>query len=303
MSTITKESILYAEKDMVHELTPQGNVIEDKRNGYGYLLFEPDMPVSPSANGDTISGCVSQRFLEMPRIMQKALDTGSVLLEGKPGAGKSNILQDFERCSRFVGTPVLKISVHINAGTTRTIEETVHLLENYQERFRDIGSVLLVDNVDYGGYKGKKRTRKNALQYAEAVLPVLTKAVEDTGITAIGTAHDELWRQNKWEWSDPLINKSGRDLLEAFSSRYEFAGDMSEHSLRELLEHRSGSANKAEEITSRLGELGLLSFYYGNHIDPDEFLKDERSALNAVEEGRKKRYGYTQEPFDTREKI
>ncbi len=294
MGAITAESILYAEKDMVDRLTPEGELVEDKRNGHGYVMFEPYTPTSPHANEATITGCVSQRFLEIPYVMQKALDAGSVLLEGSPGAGKSNILQDLERCSRLASTPLLRIALHINAGTTRTIEQSVTMLQQYQERFQDIGGMLLLDNVDYGGYKGSKRTRKNAFEYAEAVLPVLTDTVQSNHIVAIGTAHDDRWRESKWQWNDPLINSHASNLLEAFQSRHDFQGSMTEDSLRELLEHRSGNVDTAEKVTRKLGELGLLSFYYGNHVNPDEFISDPEAALNRVEVGRRERYGYPQ---------
>lgn len=266
----------------------------EKSNGKGYLWYEPDNPVDINTFQDELDSCVSPRFSEFPEILSIAAVESSVLLEGAPGAGKSNICQDIELCSRYIGAPVLKISMHINAGTPRHAQETLDLLRAYRELANDTAQrFFILDNVDYAGYGGYSkcsRTRTNAMQYAEAVLPKITDTVADTGIIAIGTAHDDVWRESKWKWDDPAIDRPAKDLIDVYREKYVFKGDMNEASIVELLTQRDVDSVKAVEIAKSLGEAGLLSFFYGNHIQPDLYLDNPKQAIKDVHAGRKQRY-------------
>lgn len=288
----TLNKVWYSNPEML-EKEPFANGItqEHKTNGKGYVQFEPFEAVAVDEFQDELDRCISPRFTEFRDVFSLSIDEGSVLLEGAPGAGKSNICQDLERCSRLIGVPILKISMHINAGTTRHTDETVALIDSYRHSASpDKRRIFILDNVDYGGYKGSSRTRKNAMEYAEAVLPHLTEAVDDDKLVAIGTAHDEDWRSAKWTWNDPAINRPARELLEAYRSRYDFQGSMSEEAIQELLVHREVQPDRASSIAQSLGQAGLLKFFYGNHIDPDVYDDDPAGAIKRVQEGRLKRY-------------
>ncbi len=299
----TINNVWYGNSEML-EQEPffEGMMVEEKYNGKGYLQYEPLNPVTVDEFRDELDNCVSPRFIEFRDVLNTGIDEGSVLLEGAPGAGKSNICQDLERCSRFIGLPILKISMHINAGTTRHTEETINLVDSYRRLSNAAGRrIFILDNVDYGGYKGSSRTRKNAIEYAEAVLPHLVEAVDDVNLIAIGAAHDEDWRTAKWTWRDPAIDRPARELIEAYRSRYDFQGYMSEESVQELLLHREAHPDQAMSIARSLGKAGLLQFFYANHINPEVYAKDPSEAIARVQTGRQKRYTNAKQARNTDE--
>lgn len=265
--------------------------VEDRRNGRGYYIYEPLNPQHITHSLGSLDSCVNHRFVEMTAITEKIIRNQSVLLEGKPGAGKSNILKDVEKCATLANVPVFRLALHINAGTNRTIDNTLEIVDQQLSRHGDVGRLVLLDNVDYGGYRGSTRRRKNAYEYAELILPKLADLIDDNSTYSIGTAHDSAWRERKWQWGDPLIDGMANNLLDAFNERYNFRGEMTAASVTELIASRCNDRVKAERVTTGLNELGLLKFHVANHVDVDVFLSDDETALLQVDQGRSERYG------------
>lgn len=271
-------------------------LIIEKGNGKGYLYHEP---LTDKENKDVLASLANDpegRFSEIATIVGLAAVQGSVLLEGPPGAGKSNICHDIEARMIKIGAPLLRISMHINAGTLRHAEKTTELLNTYRTRENSgITRLFMLDNADYGGYRGSSRTRNNAAEYAQCVIPELIKAVSDEKLTVLGTAHDEIWRQSKWTWGDSSIDAPARELLEAFNTRYEFMGAMPKEAVRKLLTQRGADDEVARHTAHFLAQAGLLNFFYANHVDYEQFMLDKAQALQSVKDGRDERYGFSRE--------
>ncbi len=267
-----------------------GVVVEDKTNGNGYLAYSPSRPKTVAEFRADLDACVTPRFTEFGEILDLAIDNGSVLLEGEPGAGKSNICQDIERCGRQLGIPLLRITVHINAGTTRTTGNTLALIDRFRNMPAERQGLFILDNVDYVGYRGSSRTRRNAAEYAETIVPELIKTIDDDSTLAVGTAHDEQWRENKWQWNDPAIDQPASELMEAYRAKRRFLGQMSQQSIIELLEQRGVETGLAEVTAQELCLRGLQSFFYAFHIDTDMFSRDPEAAVATVKMGRALRH-------------
>jgi hypothetical protein len=289
MSTTT---LWYEQVEMGEGLsfTQEGVVLANKSNGQGFFQYTPNEPVSFTAAASELNGCVVPRFLEFGKILDLGLIDKSVLLEGAPGSGKSNICQDVERCCQKFGVPLLRFSVHINAGTTRHAEQTVALVEEFTRQGGDVPGIFILDNADYVGYKGTSRTRSNAAEYAGAVVPAFIRAIDESNVFSVGTSHDEVWRRNKWQWNDPAIDVPAQDLLDAYASKVSFHGGMQVEAVRELLEARNIGEETAEKILRFLGHKGLMMFHYANHLDPELFMSDPEVAIARVHAGRAERY-------------
>jgi len=290
MNTSTN-TLWYGNQSMTHYEHELGTeFLEDKRNGRGFVQFTPDKPVDVASVSEKLSTCVEPRFSEFRAILSRAIEHSSVLLEGAPGSGKSNVMQDMERCSRSIGIPFLRIAMHINAGTTRTVDETIDRVSRFRAYTQEHRSFFFLDNVDYGGYRGSSRTRNNANSYAEAVLPVLADTVSDPRVVTVGTAHDELWRIGKWLWKDPEIDTPSTELIQSFNARYPFDGHMPEPAIVELLQYRGLEVHRANRIARSLGSVGLSKFFIGNHIDAELYESDASEAIRVVDTGRAERY-------------
>lgn len=272
-------------------LYTEGVVSEDRSNGSGYIRYEPIDPKTIDDVELNLRECVEPRFLEFSTILGKAVTNDSVLLEGAPGSGKSNICQDLVSCSQQFEMPFLRIALHINAGTLRKIDKTQQLLTEFRNKRQRNEGFFILDNVDYVGYKGH-RTRAAAATYAEILVPQFIEIItENNHAVTIGTSHDERWRNNKWKWGDPAIDDPAEALLEAFHSRHKFTGDMSDEALIGLLESRGCDTALAQRTVKKLGESGNSHFFMAQHIDLDLMEANPSLAYQQVEEGREKRYG------------
>jgi hypothetical protein len=265
------------------------NIIEDRSNGAGTLFFQPPEPNPPRDLQYTNTDNSSARFVNFYKIIEQSIIYKSLLLEGAPGSGKSNLCQDLEMAVLSSNVPLLRITLHINAGTLRKAVTTLKLLDTFEEQSKKNGGMFILDNVDYPGYKGSSRTRKSAAQYSEIIVPRLTQLVNSPFSTALGTCHDEQWRVNKWQWNDPVIDNPSKDLLKAYKVKLKFMGKMKSRGVTELLINKGIAEERAHNVTRKLGELGMLNFHVANHIDIDLFETNSKQAIKNIMEGRKER--------------
>jgi hypothetical protein len=221
--------------------------------------------------------------------VSSTLHNRSVLIYGAPGAGKSNVVYDIEQAAIASNVPMLRIAMHINAGSSRDSEETKTLLDRFREKSRLHSGLFIVDNVDYAGYKGGGRTRSATRHYNESILTELTATINDPSVYSIGTAHSDEWREHKWQWQDSTIDEPARNLLGSYTSNVEFEGDMALFAMRDFLLERVNSRQRAAHIAIKLQQLGLSKFFFANHIDPDLFTIDQNSAISQVKQGRQQR--------------
>jgi hypothetical protein len=280
----------------------QGELTEDRRNGHGVWMYLPKNPV-PLAEGLPQVGEFGG-FTELPQIVHGLATDRTVLVEGPPGSGKSHLVEDVLQSSIVHDVPVFALSMHINGGLGEGPELVKPQLEKFRDATTETGGLVILDNVDYVGYRGggRNRRRSRATDYAKQVAPFALDLLKDTKLAVMGTAHDAAWREGQWTWIDEAIDKPAHEILEGFNSRMVFEGNMALRSLAYLIRERDAerhidpaskaiSTGEAALVMRKLHGLGRANFFHARHLDPQAFLEDERREIARIDIERDKRRG------------
>ncbi len=254
------------------------------KSGYGYELYLPDKPQGFEVAAHTIAHTNERLlFAEVPEIITRLANAANtaLLMQGEPGSGKSHVRDDVAiGAAVMTDVPYALISLHINGSKpsgAAVSEKVIDTLESQK-----VNSLLILDNVDYLGYRGKSTTRTKATKYANEMSKIIRRAVESNKIYVLGTSHDEEWRAGRWTWNDESIDTPARASLEVFGEPMEFNGDLTEEGIKEFSTIRKLGA----DTVSRLVAMGHTSFFYFKHIDEEAFRHDPLSAIADIEKGR-----------------
>ena len=277
-----------------------GEFQENKRNGYGYWAAIPQ----PSAPLDEALPEVGYHhdFTEVPHIIDLLVENRSVLVKGAPGSGKSHLLRDVASAAVMNNLPTFYLYMHINGGKRDGIKNISDALDDFRDRTRYTGGGLVIlDNLDYIGYRGHRgRSRSAATEHAQDTEELVTDLLGDKNLAVLATAHDNAWREGKWTWDDPAINKPAWRIIEAFNEQLVFEGKMAlmglTHILRERNLDRCGHESqiptgRAAHVIRLLRASGRANFFHANHLDIDLFLEDPNAAIAAIEQEREIRRG------------
>lgn len=274
---------------------------QDRTNGQGYWLFTPDTPGNLNELLESLPE--ESSFTEAGAIAQGLKTCGSVLVEGAPGSGKSHLVRDLQVAAVVHNVPTFALSTHVNGGKRNGVENIHQPLERFMEYAQYAGGVVILDNVDYPGYKGnsgKARSRGAAAEYARTLQPIVKELIEHPQIAVLGTAHDDRWRHGKWTWHDQAIDGPATATLEAFSIRITFEGKMALVGLAHILRERNLKRaedmpaldlGSAARIIRMLRANGMADFFHANHLNAHLFLEDPEAALREIDHGRDARYG------------
>lgn len=272
-------------------------LVEDKRNGYGYWSFTPANAV-PLTEG---LGEVAQYgdFTEMREIVDELARSKGVLVAGAPGSGKSHLVADLQTACIVNNLPAFCLMMHINSGKATGLENIQPALEDFADRTDQTGGgVVILDNVDMLGYRGKSRTRTRSAAYAQAALPIVEGLLDNPKIAVVGTIHDDAWREGRWTWDDESIDGPSQSALEAFPARMEFEGKMALIGLAHILRVRNAqrsegeteiSIGRAAQVIRLLHQSGRANFFHANHLEVPLFLEDPEAAIGKIEQGRSQR--------------
>ena len=278
-----------------------GEIQENKRNGYGYWMHLP-LPAAPLS--ETLSALRNfGTFTEIPEIVDQLTWSKGVLVKGAPGSGKSHLIEEIQTGCILNNLPAFRLSMHINSGKVTGIENVRPFIEEFQDRVKVTGGGLVIlDNLDILGYKGKSRSRTRSTEYAQEALPFVEEILETPYLVVLATAHDEAWREGRWIWQDPAIDEPARAALEAFPAQFAFEGKMALEGLAHILYLRNKARSEgtdSEEIT--LGQAGQVmkmleasgkaNFFHARHLDVGVFLKDPEEAITQIDHGREVRRG------------
>lgn len=253
-------------------------------------------PHNPSSISDIDQPDVSgSSFEEFPDIFQTLYEGRSVLLRGAPGSGKTNVIRDLEEHCRTLRIPYLTLAVHLNAGTTATVDETRTLLDGYADANRQHGGLLILDNADYIGYKGHRSAVK-AVTYAKTTTHALIRTMGSEGIRTLGTAHSEDWQVNQWRWGRPDIDEAQAALLQAFDTTVVFEGALTTKGVFSILAkkmHDDETRTDAPDVRQMAGDITRYgrNFHLLNHVDLSVFVRSPLTALHEIDKGRQLRLG------------
>ncbi|HEU4966268.1 MAG TPA: hypothetical protein VFT53_02175 [Candidatus Saccharimonadales bacterium] len=285
-----------------YPLAARPNEIEqNSANGRGYWLFTPE---TPGDLGDLLESLPDESsFTEVGGIAQGLKTSGSVLVEGAPVSGKSHLVRDLQVAAVVHNVPTFALSTHVNAGKRTGVENIREPLVRFMEHAQYAGGVVILDNVDYLGYKGssgKARSRSAAEEYARTFQPLVEELIGHPRVTVLGTAHDNRWREGKWTWRDQAIDGPATATLEAFSIRTTFEGKMALVGLAHILRERNLRQSEgmpaldlgsAARIIRMLRANDMADFFHANHLNAHLFLEDPEAALREIDSGRGARYG------------
>jgi hypothetical protein len=201
--------------------------------------------------------------------------------------------------------PAFCLYMHINAGSRHGIDNIRPYIDDFRDKVEYTGGGLVVlENADYAGYrsgsKNRSRSRTVAAEYADAANQLVTELVSDEHLAVLGTAHDDAWREGKWNWKDVAIDGPAASILAKFSAQMEFEGRMPLNALAHVLRERNAaraedepkiSLGKAARVIRLLHQSGRANFFYANHLPVDQFLADPNGAIREIERGRDIRRG------------
>jgi hypothetical protein len=263
------------------------NIIENPSNGNGYWYSLPDAPV-PLAEGLEAAAQYGT-FNELPAIVDMAEANGSVLVQGAPGAGKSHLVRELQTSFVVNDVPCFCLTVHVNGGKASGVEVMKEQLGIFQEATRDTGGVVILDNVDYVGYRGSSRTRSASTRYAEGLESTVAELAANPSIVTIATGHNDDWREGRWKWNDPAIDGPAGRIMDQFGSQLVFEGGMSLVGLAHVMHNRGFRLGEAARTIRALKGMDRANFFHANHVDPAEFAANPAAAIAKIEAGRQER--------------
>lgn len=276
-----------------------GEIQENKRNGFGYWMYLPAPAAPPSEALPEVARYGD--FTEMSDIIKALTESHAVLVNGAPGSGKSHLVRDIQTACVLNSIPAFCLTMHINSGKKEGVGNITPYLDDFRDKVRDTGGGLLIlDNIDIVGYKGKRRPQGRTAEYAQAAEDLVKETLGDSSLFVVATAHDDEWREGRWTWNDAAIDEPAQAVLDAFPTRLTFEGSMILEGLANILWTRSAARaegdppitiGQAAQIMKKLQASKRANFFHANHLDVETFMRDPNAAIAEIEHGRAVRRG------------
>ena len=278
------------------------NFNENYSNGFGFGVNLGQNEIKKSGFDQ-----VKLIFLEANLILDSLFDQNFLRLEGQPGCGKSEMINLLftESSNQSNDYNVFKLVTHINGGKKDGIENIKEPFEKFLKNCQNIGGLMLIDNIDYLGYKGH-RSVASAKYYSQELAILMNQVFDCSNLKCLATSHCEDWRQSHWLWANEhqSINQISQTIIDKFPAVFNYQGNISEDSFCEQLQSKGFTIKKIEFL---LGSLRLLKHPLNHllvkYLEPSyslDSLFDVKNKLKYIETGQFLRtYGYSREVLDT----
>ncbi len=209
--------------------------ISDVSNGVGFRLYLG----GPKETHDMKS--LDESFAEKYNVLNLALKEKVILLKGAKGSGKSEFLDSLMEDCKNNDLSCFKLSVHINGGKSEGVDNIINYLEEYIDYTAQYAGIILLDNCDFIGYRGK-RSRIAAEKYSQDFLGLI-RELNDPWVRnnnlIIATSGNDQWIDEQWRWpKGSLIYKNASQVLKMFEHRHQFMGKISNSHFMEILTSR-----------------------------------------------------------------
>lgn len=286
--------------DVLSQLPPSPQEVqENRKNGFGYYMY---LPAETQSFSEAIPELEKRAFTELPEILEQLKESHRVLLGGEPGSGKSHLISYLLVDCITNSVPVFALNVHINGGSRSGIDNIMPEIEQFRAKSKEAkGGLLILDNIDFVGYKGRSRGHGESVDYAKAFQPFIDSLFDDDNVYILATSHDEAWREGRWTWSDERIDMPARAVLDTFPVKLDFEGKMALSGLLEVImkrefeyEQKEGRSNKASlgdatKVMLELQSMNRANFFHANHLDINKFLEHPHQAIQEIDQGRNER--------------
>lgn len=255
------------------------------RNGQGTELF---LPRQPRDFTDVEEGDFGEYlFTELPDVVRhlNLAAFNALLLNGEPGSGKSHLKDDLTMAVAAVNNvPFMTVRLEVNGGKATGPD---HVAAIYDRLIQEgsAKNLVVLDNVDFLGYRGHSRTRGRARQYAAEMSELINIILHDDNTVILGTAHDEEWRSGRWIWDDAEIDQPAQEVLNYFDETFSFAGILTPRGLEEVLHERGYDRHFVDQLALD----GMRSFFMARHLDFELYRIDPKAALTKVWADRQQR--------------
>ncbi len=270
------------------------NFNENYSNGFGFGANYGQKEIKKSDFYQTRS-----IFLEADLILSTLYDQKFLRLEGQPGCGKSEIINLLftESSSQSNDYNVFKLATHINGGKTAGIENIKEPFERFLNNCQNVGGLMLIDNIDYLGYKGH-RSVSGAKYYSQEFAALIDQVFDCSNLKCLATSHCQDWRRSHWLWANEhqAINQISQATIDKFSVVLNYQGNISEHSFCQQLQSKGFTVNKIEFILDSLSLLNRpLNHLLVKYLEPShnfDSLPEIETELKEIETGQLQRtYG------------
>ncbi len=275
---------------LLRQVHDQNPLFECRSNGHGVQMFTPS---SPRDFGEEFALADYTIFPESEHIARLALGSHNqaLLVTGEPGSGKTHLVADLlMACAADNNAPAMSIALHIAGGSKEGANNARRYVHEFKEKTQGKKSLVIFDNIDFLGYRGKSRRLGMTKDFAQNVADLVEETVCDKSTVVIGLAHDEDWRRGRWTWQDDAINRNAYRALKVFGDEtYEFLGKLTVPGLVQVAMEAGHERPEAEKFIGALAYDGLADFFHTRHVDPTEFAEDPEAAIAKAVAGRQQR--------------
>lgn len=267
-------------------------VYSNKKNGYGIeIIF--------GRNDFSKNMLENETFVEFDPIISIAEQFKAVRVQGQPGAGKSEILSAIHLSAYQAGVSSLFLKSHINGGRHDGLQNIGPLLNEYVKHTRYLGGLILLDNLDFVGYKGK-RTRTSATRYSEEYMKFVELIMHDNSNLVVATTHTDEWRKGNWQWeSDSPITINANQVIDMIEPVFDYGGLVKKDYVLHFLADRimdeqivdpMEGYTKAKFVLDYLENQNLDNYKYTKLLNSELIIKGEiQEAIDEIKAGTKKR--------------